>query len=115
MIVRNQQIAGLDQAVEARRKLEFTERLRQEYPDRAGEWGDARLARHVDEGYADARSLEITDYQSIYRFLALGMLPPQTLSDPRVQSALIRILNNLNMPGEGRLNFIDRHVLRRMP
>ena len=115
MKIRNEQIAGLDQAVEARRKQEFTDRLRLEYPGRASEWGNERLAKHVDEGYANARDLEIADYRSIYRFLALGMLPPETLNDPKIQSSMIRILNNLNMTGERRLDFIDRHVLRRMP
>jgi hypothetical protein len=113
VIIRNEQMQALARSAEQQWRQEFAERLRHDFPDRTSQMEADQLIEYVAQGFENAHEPEITEREYIYRFLKLGFLPKELLESEYIQSVLIRILNNLNVSGAKRLDFIEQHVTSR--
>ena len=92
---------------------EFEKRLRKDLPEQTLQMSDEQLAENVKLGHENAEELEITEKEEIYRFLKIGFLPKEFLEEDFTQSVLIRVLNNTNLSGAKRLDFIERQLVPR--
>lgn len=111
--IRDEQKEALARTVEQRWKEEFAGRLRRDSPDSAGEIDTHQLMTLIDKGWANAKELEIADKEDVYRFLKLHFLPKEMVESDFIQSILIRILNNFDLSGTMRLDFIEQQVIGR--
>lgn len=111
--IRDEQKEELARTVEQRWKEEFAERLRLDFPDAAGEMDTHQLMPLIDQGWANAKELEISEKEDVYRFLKLHFLPKEMVESDFIQSTLIRILNNFDLSGTRRLDFIEQQVVER--
>ena len=111
--IRDEQKEELARTVEQRWKGEFARRLRRDFPDSAGKMDTHQLMALIDQGWANAKELEIAQKEDVYRFLKLHLLPKEMVESDFIQSILIRILNNLELSGTTRLDFIEQQVIGR--
>ena len=113
MKIRREHIDALDKSMEALAKEEILDRLQHEFPYETKAMDDYSLKNLVDDSYADARELEIYETKNIYRLTKLNFLSPRLKKSPFIQSILIRVLNNLELEGSKRLDFIEQNVVHR--
>ncbi len=95
-------------------QAQFVDRLQSEFPQRCSRMTSQDIQNLVNEGYEDARSLEIVEPQDIYRFLKLYFLPEVLLESNVLCGVLRRILNNMAISGTGRMDLIDRALQGRI-
>ena len=110
--IRDEQQRELAQGVEKRWKKEMRARLSVEFPLETEKLSPEDFRELIDDGWTNAKELEITEQEDIYRFLRLRFLRKEILESDFVQSVLIRILNNFNLSGTKRLDFIEQQVIK---
>ncbi len=115
LTIREDQIRELEHSIEQRHRKEFVQQLRNDYPNRTKRMNDQQLWELVDKGYENATELELYEKKDKYRFISLRFMPKELLESPFIQSILIRVLNNFNLSGTKRLDFIYKHVANRNP
>jgi hypothetical protein len=113
IIIRNTQIEQLDRAIQTSWQREFKMRLREDLPNQTSRMNDEQLAEYVEQGFENAKELEIEEKEDIYRFLKLGFLPREIIESDFTQSIIIRVLNNLNLSSAKRLDFIEQQIVER--
>jgi hypothetical protein len=91
-------------------KHQITQRLRQKHPEETSNMSHQELEFLVDRGHANALELDISNEWDVYRFISLQFLPRDFLNDSFIQSVLIRLLNNLDIPSSTRLDFIEKQI-----
>jgi len=102
--------------VERQWKQEYADRLRADFPHQTASISAAALWEMIDDGWKNAIELQIKEHDDIYRFLKLRFLPITLLESDFIQSVLIRVLNNIDLPGAKRLDFIESQVIKpRLP
>ena len=111
--IRPDQMTAFDAALPEILILEFARRLRDLYPDRTDEVGAVKLRTIIDDGFADAKTLEIEIGEDVFRLIHLQFLKDFDLYEPKTQSGVIRVLNNTSVSGTSRLDFIYRHIVPR--
>lgn len=111
MIIRNVQLDTLSQSIDKFLVKEFAEKVVQRFPEQTGSVDNLELFELIDNDILDARNLEITDNEDIFRFLCLRYLI--NFNSPLAVSLIIRILNNLSMSATKRLDFIEEQILNR--
>lgn len=116
MQIRDEQERELARGVEQLWKKEYGARLRVDFPHQTANILPEDLRGLIDDGWTNAKELEITEQEDIYRFLKFQFLPKELLESDFVQSILIRVLNNMDSSGTRRLDFIEQQVIKpRMP
>lgn len=113
IVIRDEQKGELALTVEQRWKEEFAERLKSDFRDSAGEMDTQQLRDVINQLWENAKELEITEKEDVYRFLKLNFLPKEMVESAFIQSVLIRLLNNFNLSGTKRLDFIEQQVIDR--
>jgi|GEM_PF-7126692 len=113
--IRPEQLDRFEATVPDNLRHEFARRLRLLYPERTKAMGEAKLRQTVDDGFADAKDLEIPVGEDVFRLIHLQFLPEFDLNHPFNQSAVFRILNNTAMPGGERLDLIYQRVVPQTP
>ena len=53
----------------------------------------------IDDGFADAKTLEIDVGEDVFRLIHLQFLQKFDMNEPSVQSGIIRVLNNTSASG----------------
>jgi hypothetical protein len=116
ILIRDEQQRVLAQGVEQLWKKEYADRLRVDFPQKTASILPEDFRAIIDDGWTNAMELEITEQEDIYRFLKLRFLPREILESDFIQSVLIRVLNNMNLSGTKRLDFVEEQVIKpRMP
>jgi len=113
LTIRSDQLATLEKSVDEAKIRRFADRLAIDRPADAGAMKREMLLQLVSDGVADASQLEITDNEEVYRFLNLFFLPDEIKTDDRVQGILIRVLNNVTLSAQHRLDFIETNISKR--
>lgn len=114
--IRDEQQRALAQGIEQLWKKEYADRLRLDFPQQTASILPEEMGKLIDNGWTNAMELEIREREDIYRFLKLQFLPKKLLESDFVQSVLIRVLNNMNLSGTKRLDFIEEQIIKpRMP
>ena len=109
--IRDEQQRELAKGVENLWKKDFRHRLSVEFPLQTAKLSPEDFRKVIDDGWTNAKELEITEREDIYRFLRLQFLPKEMLESDFVQSVLIRVLNNFNLSGTKRLDFVEQQVI----
>ncbi len=108
--IRKGQVEAFEAAMEGNLRHEFASRLRKMYPEKITELGEKELASVIDGGLEDAHSLEILQPEDAFRFINLKFLLGEKMEAPLFQSVLLRVLNNTDIDGTKRLDFIYRQL-----
>lgn len=111
--IRSDQMQVLEHDIKQRHKEEFVQQLRQDYPERTVEMDEQQLQKLVEQGYENAEELEIFENQDIYRFISLNFLPKELFESAFIQSVIIRVLNNFDLSGTKRMDFIEHNIMNR--
>jgi hypothetical protein len=109
------QPGDLDGYLDRYRQSQLARRLQDEFPQPCAQLPASALNQLVHDGCLDALALDITAPGDIHRFLKLSFLPNELLQSSFFQSVLIRILNNREVSGAGRLDLIDWALNGRLP
>ncbi|WP_089726419.1 hypothetical protein [Candidatus Thiosymbion oneisti] len=114
IIIREEEFMAPEGEVDQQYKEELAEQLRHDRPQATQGATDQELWDTAREAVENARELEIFEGRDIYRFILLSFAPKELRESPFLQSVLIRVLNNLDMSGENRMDFIEKQIIPRI-
>lgn len=114
IIIREEEFMAPEDEVDRQYKDELVEQLRYDRPEGTQGATDQELWEIAKQGVENARELEIFEGRAIYRFILLSFAPKELRESPFLQSVLIRVLNNFDMDGEKRMDFIEKQIIPRI-
>lgn len=109
--ISQEQMAAFEEQVVPILKSEYVKKLKGMYPERTAELGSQKVRSMVNEGFAEAETLEIEPGNDVFRLIQLKFLPSMDLQSPAIQNAVSTVLGNTNRSGEKRLDFIYKHIV----
>ena len=114
MIIRRNQMEQMHLALDQNQARGFADRLRQQYTTEVAEVSADELLAQLRSDLKLAATLGFEDDDDLWRFVQLRYWPFEVLSQQHLQSAIVAVMTRTEWPPTKRLDFLERHVRRRI-
>jgi hypothetical protein len=111
--IRSDQLAALEREIERDVRREYAWRVLRDQELATDGRSFEAILREVDAAVTEARAFGFRDREATWRLCRLSFLPRGRFADASVQAAIVRVLNNRELPDTQRMRFLERHVLPR--